>query len=102
MRDRDRISVVIYDAIDELNQQRPEMDRLQKMPETALFSESGPLDSLGLVNFVVAVEDIFENEFGYSISLMDERSRSQEANPFQSIETLIDYICGLVEEKTTP
>lgn len=98
---RETIARVIYNAIDEVNQQKAEEARLQKSPETVLLGDSGELDSLGLINLTVAVEDNFENEFGYSISLTDERARSHETNPFQSVETLVDYICGLVEEKAT-
>jgi acyl carrier protein len=99
LTDKERITRVIFRAIDELNEQRPKETQLQKVPKTALFGDSGPLDSLGFINLAVAVEDNFENEFGYSISVTDERARSQEKNLFQTIGTLIDYICGLVEEK---
>ena len=99
MTDSDQIASVIYDAIDELNQQRPESAHLPKTLQTALFGNSGQLDSLALINLIVAVEDKFENEFGYSISLTEEWARSHQINPFRSVKTLIDYTCGLIEEK---
>ena len=62
----------IMDAIDEINERYPEEKRLSKSVDTVLTGESGKLDSLGLVSFVVAVEERIQNDLGVNISLADE------------------------------
>ena len=62
----------IMDAIDEINERYPEEKRLSKSVDTVLTGESGKLDSLGLVSFIVAVEERIQNDLGVNISLADE------------------------------
>ena len=62
----------IMDAIDEINERYPEDKRLSKSVDTVLTGESGKLDSLGLVSFVVSVEERIQNDLGVNISLADE------------------------------
>ena len=90
----------IFDAIDEINQQLPGKEHLEKSNDTILFGRSGKLDSLGLVSLIVAVEERVEEEYGVAISIADERAMSQENSPFKSIGTLADYISLLLEERT--
>jgi len=59
----------IMDAIGEINERFPEEKRLSKSVDTVLNGESGKLDSLGLVSFVVAVEERIQNDLGVNISL---------------------------------
>jgi len=63
---------------------------------TRLFGRDGLLDSLGLVSVVVEVEQRLSD---LGISLMDDRAMSQERSPFQSPETLADYILALLSER---
>lgn len=68
-------------------------------PETELFSSSaGILDSLGLVSFLVAVEQTVEDTFGVHIVLADDRALSQRRSPFRSVAALRDYTAELLQE----
>ncbi len=89
----------IYAAIDEFNAQNPGAAQLQKAPETVLFGAEGRLDSLGLVNLIVAVEQRIQEDFGVTVTLADERAFSQRQSPFRTIATLASYIGGLIEER---
>jgi D-alanine--poly(phosphoribitol) ligase subunit 2 len=93
-----KIRKVIFSAIDELNQQLCKEDRLEKSLETGLFGANSNLDSLELVNLIVAVEQNIEDEFGTNIILADERAMSQKHSPFRTIGSLSDYITMLLEE----
>ena len=64
-----------------------------------LLSDKGKLDSLGLINLIVTVEQNIEDDFDITITLADERAMSQEHSPFRTIKTLTDYIEILLEEK---
>ena len=88
----------IYGAVDRLNQTRDGAP-LTKTPETGLFGDHGELDSLGLINLIVAVEEQIEDDFGSPITLADDRALSQEISPFRTVESLAGYIELLLKEK---
>ena len=94
-----KILQLIYEAIDVLNEQLPDEEQLEKSSDTKLFGSGSKLDSLGLINLVVAVEQNIEDEFDVTITLADERAMSQETSPFRTVGTLADYIEMLLEEK---
>ena len=95
----DRIKLVIMNSIEEINRQLENEHQLEKSTNTVLFGEGGKLDSLGLINLVVAVEQNIEDEFDVTITLADERAMSQEKSPFRTVGSLADYIELLLEEK---
>ena len=103
MRERvvemEQIIQIIYSAVDELNEQRPVAKHIVKAPATVLLGDSGQLDSLAFLNLAVAVEENFETVFGYSISLTDGRAALEETNPFETVQTLVEYIHRIIEER---
>jgi len=94
----ERITSVVYDAIDELNEQFAEENRLEKTFETALLGSTGRLDSVGFVNLIVLVEEKCQDEFGLSISLTDDLGTGDD-NPLKTVGSFIDYLCRVVEEE---
>ncbi|MBT6295730.1 MAG: hypothetical protein HOJ14_04130, partial [Nitrospina sp.] len=64
MTELEKILNCIYEAVDEVNEQLPDGQKLEKSPDTVLFGESGKLESIDLVNVLVATEDSVEEEFG--------------------------------------
>ena len=96
----DRIISIIFRAIDEVNQLLPSDKRLEKASETVLSSKfaQGSLDSLGMVNFIIALEQLIEEELGVSVSLADDLIISEEHNPFQTVGMLADNISALLKE----
>jgi len=91
-----RIERAVFRAIDEVNQARARKLRLEKSSDTVLMGESGRLDSLGLVNLVVAVEEQVAEEFGVTINIADTRARSQVSNPYQTVSSLVEYIASIL------
>jgi len=92
MKNNGKIIQSIMDAIDEINERYPEEKRLSKSVDTVLTGESGKLDSLGLVIFIVAVEERIQNDLGITISLADEIGKNDGA--LRTTETLADYIAN--------
>ena len=88
----------IYDSMDELNEQLSNERQLTKSTKTVLFGNNGQLDSLGLVNLLVIIEQNIEEEFDVSITIADERAMSQKHNPFRTIGTLAKYIDVIINE----
>jgi len=101
MVSRDKIIQTIFDVIDELKQQVPVIQQLDKSVDTVLFGKSGQLDSLGLVNLIVATEQKIEEEFGVAMTLADEKALSRKSSPFRTIGTLADYISLLLEKSSS-
>ncbi len=89
----------IYAALDEVNQDRGDAPPLEKSPKTPIHGSESALDSLGLVNFVVVVEENVEQAFDVPIVLGDDRALSRDPSPFESVEELADYITTLLEEQ---
>ena len=67
-------------------------NKLGLSKKTILFGKDGKLDSLGLVNLLVIMEQNIEDEFDVIITIADERALSQKRSPFRTIGTLADYI----------
>jgi acyl carrier protein len=92
--DREAMIAIIYDAIDDLN---PSLEvPIAKTPDTLLFGQGGRLDSVGLVNLVVSMEQSIEDRFGVSVSLADESAVSQARSPFRDVQTLADFASARV------
>ena len=101
MSKNERTLQLIYDAIDDVNAALEEGEKINKAPETALFGESGSLDSLGFVNLIVAVEQKMEEKFGTTIAIADERAMSRKRSPSRTVGSLAEYISSLLEEAET-
>ncbi len=98
MIEKDKILQTIFDVIDQMNMELPEEQLMEKSESFVLFGRSSKLDSLGLVTFIVAVEQKFQEDLGVVITLADERAMSQKRSPFATIGTLADYAFTLLKE----
>lgn len=94
-----KLTQLIFDTIDEINTQLSGDQRLEKAPTTALYGDEGKLDSLSLVNFIVALEQKLHDEFGFPLTLATEKAMSQQHSPFRTVQSLINYIIELLGEK---
>ena len=88
---KDQIEAAIFDAMDEVNAVLPDNMQLERTPEAVIFGRGGKLDSLGLVNFVLAVEEKL-TKLGIDVSLTDERAMSQSRSPFRSVAALTAFV----------
>jgi acyl carrier protein len=70
----------------------------QVTEETALLGDQGLLDSLGLVNLLVDVEQALEEETGAALTIGDDRAVSARHSPFRTVGTLADYALDLLHE----
>lgn len=89
----------VYAAIDEANEDRQDLPPLEKSPDTTIFGSDSKLDSLGFINFLVALEEVAERELGVPIVLSDERSLAEEPSPFESVRSLVAYMEKLLGEQ---
>jgi acyl carrier protein len=97
MNIQDLVSSAIARAIDDVNAQLPSSSRLSKAPETILFGREAGLDSLGLINFIVALEKHVEDGCGRAVSLSTPEVMLADDSPFASIRALHSYLISVLE-----
>ncbi len=94
----DRVRAIIFCAIDSVNEQVPEDKRIGKGSDVVLFGRGGRLDSLGIINLIIATEQKIEEEFGLTLTLANEEAMSLDRSPFKTIESLTHYILQRLSE----
>ncbi|MEX0692942.1 MAG: hypothetical protein WD075_00730 [Rhodospirillales bacterium] len=82
----------VYAAIDSVNQMSDDGQAIKKAPDTPLLGDTTTVDSLVLVNLVVAIEEAIMDETGQIVTLITEDSMTQESSPFDSVQSLADYV----------
>ena len=97
MNQQDVLAAVL-EAVMEFNQQLDAEHKLELDTETRLLGRSSKLDSFGLVNLIILVEEKLYDKFDKSITLADERAMSQEHSPFRSVQSLVSYVGTLARE----
>lgn len=90
------IEEALFEAIDEINQQQPEDQQVQKKMDTPLFGNDGVLDSYALVNLIVSVEQKIQEKLDLAVTLADEKAMSQKNSPFRTVESLANYIRQII------
>jgi len=89
---------VVFSSIDEYNDQINDKVTINKSTDTILIGLNSKLDSLGVVNLLVIIEQNIEDEFDVNITIADEKAISQKNSPFRTIGTLADYIDKLLSD----
>jgi len=95
-----QVDQILFAAIQEINEQLPAGQTIAAEKSTLLFGREGVLDSLTLVNLIVAAEQKVQETLNIAITLADDRAMSQKNSPFKSVESLANYIVMLVKEKS--
>lgn len=99
MSQRDDVQRTVFRALENLNAELPQGSKVPISVETPLLGERAPLDSLSLVSVIVDVETGLADQFGYAVSLTDDRALSQEVSPFTNVGALVSYIMILLNER---
>jgi acyl carrier protein len=81
----------VQDGVHEINLSLPEDSRLSDDPDAVLFGEGSALDSMGLVNVVMAAEQYISDELGDDIVLASEAAMSRRRSPYRSLRALAEY-----------
>ena len=92
----------LYPVIEEINELLGLTDHpLQKSFDAVLFGPDSPLDSIGLISFIVAVEDRIEDQTQKRITLATETAMSRKSSPFRNLAALAEYIHELLQDQET-
>jgi acyl carrier protein len=93
MMDVDAARAIVYDAIDAVNQQLPAAKRLRKSPDTNIIGPGSALDSLAIINLVVAVEEKVADRTGVAVQLLDADMIGGDS-PFRTVDSLARHIAA--------
>jgi acyl carrier protein len=66
--------------------------------ETVLVGNEAVLDSLGVVQLIVEVEQRVEQTHGISVTLANDKAMSQRNSPFRTVGVLADHVVATALE----
>lgn len=96
--ERNKIQDIVISNVKALVDTLPEEQKFIVNNDTLLFGSDSNVDSLSLVSIIVDLESTFSNDYDLSISLTDDKAMMREKSPFDSINSLVDYIFEIVNE----
>ena len=98
--DKSKIESLIISILKNLLTQN-DVSMVEKITNTtSLIGPKSLLDSLGLVTFLIDIEQQINQDYDLTLTLTNERALSQKNSPFRTIKSLTEYITLLVEEKS--
>ncbi|MDR2573207.1 MAG: hypothetical protein LBC94_02485 [Desulfovibrio sp.] len=65
-------------------------------PSLALTGPKAALDSLDVMLFLDKAEELLRQEAGWDVPLVGDEAFTLEPNPFATIQSMSDYIAGLL------
>jgi hypothetical protein len=89
----------IRQALEAVNAERPEGEKIAIHDETALLGRSAQLDSLAFVNFVVDLEGRLRESTGKDFVLVGDLA-GESLKAFRNASTLADHIVGMAAQST--
>ena len=95
----EKISEILKQSITLFNNNSDNEYNLKYSDSSILFGKGGSLDSIGLVNFVVSIEEVIENVTGETIVLGEDIALGNENNPFSTIASFENYLFNLLKDK---
>jgi acetyltransferase-like isoleucine patch superfamily enzyme/acyl carrier protein len=87
-----RIVALVLRAVVSVNEMLPEGSRMLEHVSSSLAQPNGPLDSLGVMNLLVAVEDEAEREFGRRPNLTEIGNAPEDSLAVSSIGSLANFV----------
>lgn len=65
---------------------------------TELFGKNSKIDSMTLVSVIVDIEEMLSEKYEKEICLTDDEAMTREQSPFDTVQTLSDYIEELIKK----
>lgn len=86
-------------AVEEVNLGQSDASKhVSSDPDVVLFGDGSALDSIGLVNVVMALEAHISDLTGQDIVLASEAAMSRKNSPYRSLRALAEYAVEVSKE----
>jgi len=92
-----RIQEIIFETFDQLMAQNENLT-LAKSADLPLTGEGSALDSLGLVNFLVALEQNIKREHRTDVTIADQELIIGESQPLRTVSSLTAFLEKKLQE----
>src|SRR5579859_4992408 len=92
------VEEAVFEAIERTNELLPAGTVLAKRRAEALAGTGSKLDSMGLVNFIFAVEQEMNQRFGVEVSVASAHGRDG-ADPLLTVDTLIKFLVAMINRR---
>ena len=93
---KDTVEKIVIGALKEHGESTENEGLTNPTPETKLFGKSGLLDSLGMINLVLELEEILFETYAVNIVIANEKALSQKRSPFRDVNSLVNYVTTLL------
>lgn len=93
----DQVVQIIFDAIDEANEVRPKHEWIKKERDAPLVGADSGLDSLSLLNLVLAVEARANAKFEASLDLSGLLAVDPSTSPLRTVAVLAEHVTTRLE-----
>lgn len=90
------VEQLIIEALNELNDEFPDDEKIIISSDTILFGKESQIDSLSLVSLIVSIESKLCSILDRDLSLTDDRAMTRSESPFLNVQTLKSYILEIV------
>ncbi len=99
MLDSKKFQECVFTAIDRVNEVSLDQNMLAKDAATVLVGEAAQLDSMGFVNFVVALEESLSS-CGLNLSVVEElNARGDTVPATMNVAALIEFLAVVAKQK---
>jgi acyl carrier protein len=95
----EKVVKIVINQVEQLRDTLTEEQKFEVNKDTKLFGNNSNIDSLSLVSIIVDLEMLFSEEYGFDLSLTDDRAMTREISPFISITSLADYIVEIINNQ---
>ena len=92
---------VVFRAIDHVNELLPDSSAIAKSSDEPLAGAGSKLDSMGIVNLIVAVEEEVVRQCGAQLNLADARG-SAASDPLETVGALVRYLRETLAGQQSP
>lgn len=97
MMDTTQIESIVYAAIDRVNEVQLDDSVIPKDPGTLLMGSGAALDSMGFINFIVAVEEGLSEQSGLALNLVEQlNAPGGDAPKAARVEDFVEFVSQLV------
>lgn len=96
--DYDTAFAAVTAAVDEINLSQADDAQISKDADAVLFGDGSALDSVGLVQVVMAAEAHLADATGLDVVLASEAAMSRKRSPYRSLKLLAEYAVEMAAE----